>query len=79
MRFLAWHLDYFRCRITERGRSSVVEEYDNPETTAQDALLVLASVEKGDEARPDRVARRCSPGCWRPPQRPAHPRSGDAS
>ena len=60
MRFLAWHVDYFRCRITERGRSSVVEEYDNPETTAQDALVVLASVEKGDEARPEVVSSRAA-------------------
>ncbi len=60
MRFLAWHVDYFKCRITERGRSSVVEKYDNPETTARDALLVLASVEKGDEARPELVARRAA-------------------
>jgi threonyl-tRNA synthetase len=60
MRFLAWHLDYFKCRITERGRSSVVEEYDNPETTARDVLLVLASVEKADEARPELVASRAA-------------------
>lgn len=56
MRFLAWHVDYFKCRITERGRSPLVEEYDDPETVAENALLVLASVEKGDEAKPERVA-----------------------
>ena len=58
MRFLAWHVDYFKCRITERGRSPVVEEYDDPETVAENALLVLASVEKGDEAAPETVAER---------------------
>ena len=36
MRFLAWHVDYFKCCITERGRSSLVEEYDDPETVAED-------------------------------------------
>jgi len=56
MRFLAWHVDRFECRITERGRSPLVEEYDDPETVTGEALLVLASVEKGDEAAPDRVA-----------------------
>ena len=56
MRFLAWHVDRFKCRITERGRSPVVEEYDDPETVTAEALLVLASVEKGDEAAPERVA-----------------------
>jgi hypothetical protein len=56
MRFLAWHVDRFECRITERGRSPLVEEYEDPETVAEEALLVLASVEKGDEAAPERVA-----------------------
>jgi threonyl-tRNA synthetase len=60
MRFLAWHVDYFKCRITERGRSPLVEEYDNPETVAEDALLVLASVEKADEAAPETVAGRAT-------------------
>jgi len=56
MRFLAWHVDHFECRITERGRSPLVEEYDDPETVAEEALLVLVSVEKGDESAPDIVA-----------------------
>ena len=30
----------------------MVEEYDDPETVAENALLVLVSVEKGDEAAP---------------------------
>jgi hypothetical protein len=58
MRFLAWHVDYFKCRITERGRSPVVEEYDDPETVTAEALLVLASVEKEDETAPERVASK---------------------
>jgi threonyl-tRNA synthetase len=60
MRFLAWHVDYFKCRITERGRSPLVEEYDDPETVAEDALLVLASVEKEDETAPEVVAARAT-------------------
>jgi len=60
MRFLAWHVDYFKCSITERGRSPLVEEYDDPETVAENALLVLASVEKGDEAAPEVVAERAT-------------------
>jgi threonyl-tRNA synthetase len=58
MRFLAWHVDRFRCSITERGRSPVVEEYDDPETVAEEALLLLISVEKGDEAAPEEVAQK---------------------
>ena len=60
MRFLAWHVDYFQCRITERGRSPLVEEYDDPETVTEEALLVLASVEKQDEAAPETVAARAT-------------------
>ncbi|MBM3187713.1 MAG: hypothetical protein FJ026_06320 [Chloroflexi bacterium] len=58
MRFLAWHVDYFKCRITERGRSSVVETYDDPETIAEEALLLLLSVEKGDEVAPEVVVEK---------------------
>ena len=60
MRFLAWHLDYFKCHITEQGRSPLVESFDDPDTTSQDLLLVLASVEKEDEAAPDIVAERAA-------------------
>ncbi len=60
MRFLAWHVDYFKCRITERGRSPLVEDYNNPETVAENALLILASVEKGDETAPETVAARAA-------------------
>lgn len=49
MRFLALHVDYFNCKITERGRSPLVEEFTDPETTVENALVVLASVEKADE------------------------------
>lgn len=60
MRFLAWHVDYFKCYITERGRSPLVEAYDDPETVAENALLVLASVEKEDEAAPEAIAARAA-------------------
>jgi threonyl-tRNA synthetase len=60
VRFLAWHVDYFRCHITERGRSPLVEEYDDPETVAENALLVLTSVEKEDEAAPEMVSERAA-------------------
>jgi threonyl-tRNA synthetase len=60
VRFLAWHLDSFTCRITERGRSPVVEPYDDPETHADDLLLILASVEKSDESDPKAVSERAA-------------------
>jgi len=60
VRFLAWHVDCFKCRITERGRLPLVEEYDDPQTVAENALLVLASVEKGDGVAPKIVAQRAT-------------------
>lgn len=58
MRFLMLHVDSFCCRITEKGRSKVYEELDDPETRVEEALIVLSSVEKGDEKAPEVVAER---------------------
>jgi hypothetical protein len=60
MRFLIWHVDSFKSTITERGRSPVVEPYDDPTTEVGEALLVLASVEKADEPAPQLVAGRAA-------------------
>ncbi|MBI1743977.1 hypothetical protein HYR54_13060 [Candidatus Acetothermia bacterium] len=60
MRLLIWHVDRFKCVITERGRSKIVEEYTNPETEVAEALLVFASVEKSDEAAPMAVAAKAA-------------------
>jgi len=51
-----WHVDHFRSQLTERGRSPLVEEGDAV-TEVGEALLVLASVEKGDEADPRGTAQ----------------------
>lgn len=56
MRFLAIHVDSFRSTITQKGRSKLIEPYSDPTTEIGEGLVVLASVEKGDEAAPDRVA-----------------------
>ncbi len=60
MRFLMLHVNSFCCSITTKGRSKVYEEYDNPVTRVDEALLVLSSVERGDERAPERVASRAS-------------------
>ena len=60
MRLLIWHVDRFKCVITERGRSKLVEEYTDSETEVAEALLVLASVEKSDEAAPMSVAAKAA-------------------
>ncbi len=56
MRFLAIHVDSFRSTITQRGRSRLIEPYQDPTTEVGEALVLLTSVEKGDEVAPDRVA-----------------------
>ncbi len=60
MRMLIWHVDRFKCTITEKSRSPLIEEISSPETEAHDALLVLASVERADEPHPERVAERAA-------------------
>ena len=60
MRFLILHVNSFCCTITTKGRSKVYEEYDDPLTQVAEALVVLASVERGDERAPDLVAQRAS-------------------
>jgi len=60
MRFLMLHVNSFCCSITTKGRSKVYEEYDDPVTRVDEALVVLASVEQGDERAPELVARHAS-------------------
>jgi len=54
------HVDHFSCTITERGRSKMVENFDPSfkTTKVDEALLVLASVEKQDETNPEDVSRK---------------------
>lgn len=46
-----FHVDSFTCVITEKGRSPLVEEPETPRAHIDVGLLVLASVEAGDETR----------------------------
>jgi len=54
------HVDAFRSTITERGRSSLVEEVNPGSKTTEvaEALLVLASVEKADEPQLEGTSER---------------------
>lgn len=54
------HVNSFRSKITEKGRSPLVETPESGETAVGEALLVLSSVEKGDEADPALVAVRAA-------------------
>lgn len=49
MRLLMLHVDRFASRVTQKGRSSLVEPAEPPETAVDEALVVLAAAEKGDE------------------------------
>lgn len=60
MRALIWHVDSFVCRIMEKGRSPLVEPMGERETRVNEALSVLASVEKADERAPQVVAQRAA-------------------
>jgi threonyl-tRNA synthetase len=60
MRVLIWHVDRFRCEITEKGRSPLVEPFDDRVTEVTEALIVLTSVEKADEGHEAAVAERAA-------------------
>ena len=51
MRFLSFHVDYFRYKVTKKGRSKVIEEIteDNRENQIKNALVLFISTEKRDE------------------------------
>lgn len=57
MRILMFHADYFKCEITEKGRSKMVEDYTSPVTEINEALIILSSVEKQDEVDPEKIAQ----------------------
>jgi len=53
------HVDHFSSTITERGRSTIVEDPPVAKTTEVDeALLILTSVEKQDEPNPDNISEK---------------------
>ena len=60
MRFLVLHVDSFCCRITEKGRSKIYEDFDDPETRVEEALIIFSSVEKGDDKASDVVAENAA-------------------
>ncbi len=60
MRVLMWHVDKFKSTITEKGRSKVVERYEDPVVEAENAMVVFAAVEKQDEEDPEVISIRAT-------------------
>lgn len=60
MRILMLHVDRFISTVTEKGRSKIIEEVTPDSKTADvnEALLVLASVEKNDESYRESVVKK---------------------
>lgn len=56
MRILMIHVDSFKCTVTSKGRSPIVEEPESKELATGESVVVLAAVEKQDEEKPDQVA-----------------------
>ena len=52
------HVDYFSSTITEKGRSKIVEEPTSKTIRVEEALLVLASVERQDETDPEYISNK---------------------
>lgn len=59
MRFLSFHVDFFRYKVTKKGRSPIIEEIteNNKENQIKDALILFISMEKQDETKPDLLKR----------------------
>lgn len=55
MRLLIFHVDSFTCTLTEKSRSPLVEEPAARSAHIDAGLLVLASVEAGDQHAPEDV------------------------
>jgi hypothetical protein len=54
---LIFHVDAFACTVTQKGRSPLVETPVSPTSRIENGLLVLASVEAGDEAASAEVSQ----------------------
>ena len=59
MRFLSFHVDYFRYKVTKKGRSKVIEEIteNNKEAQIKNALVLFITTEKRDEENPEFLER----------------------
>jgi len=59
MRFLSFHVDYFRYKVTKKGRSKIIEEIteDNREAQIKNALVFFISTEKLDEENSEIVKK----------------------
>ncbi len=62
MRFLSFHVDFFKYKVTKKGRSKVIEEIteENRENQVENALDLFISVEKQDETNPGSLNRGVS-------------------
>ncbi len=57
MRFLCWHVDYFRAKPAGKGRSTVIEEGKEIDVE-KSAMLLFISFEKSDEPAAEDVLDR---------------------
>lgn len=59
MRFLSFHVDYFRHKVTEKGRSKIIEEIleGNEENQVDNALVLFISMEKSDESKTEIIEK----------------------
>jgi threonyl-tRNA synthetase len=59
MRFLSFHVDYFRHKVTKKGRSKVIEEIleENKENQVNNALVLFISMEKSDETKTEIIEK----------------------
>jgi threonyl-tRNA synthetase len=59
LRFLSFHVDSFKYKVSQRGRSKIVDEItdQNKERTVENAIVLFISTEKRDEAATGVISR----------------------
>lgn len=60
MKLLIWHVDSFKCVITQKGRSGLVEEPEEKETAVAEALIIFTATEKQDEENLGQTAQKAA-------------------
>ena len=59
MRFLSFHVNHFRYKVTKKGRSKVIEEISegSKENQVENALVLFISMEKSDEVKTEIIEK----------------------
>jgi threonyl-tRNA synthetase len=58
MRLLGWHVNKFKSFLTERGRSPLIEPFEEKEVVMKNGLLLFVGVEEEDEKKENEIIEK---------------------